>query len=486
MKIDQKQPTTIIPLIVDNFTASEVKDLVTTANKRQPKNSRIEEDCINGFHPAECEEEERVVVVIKKDENDNEEISSDRDTFAFNSPLKRNGSAPNVSKTISSFLQVKETLTPPLTPTFVVTSRPNNDNGKVTSKPPLSPRRAPRPRLRTGTESAPDIYESVNDAECEEFHSRVKNWNNDNSVFFDRHLLKSRSEERLCMKLDLLAGTEGSEGSAFLNRRRTGADHERVKTVSITSLDKDEEIRILHIEIEKFRAKLSTLEDFLTKKLGAWNTNTSSTANTNSLNNLSSASSQDDMLGGGGVVSSNEHTMSESQRVNRDRVFINIGGLRHETYRSTLKNIPDTRLSWIAEESATHSPEYDPVSGEFFFDRHPQVFSHILNYYRTGNLHVPYDVCGPLFEEELQYWGIDDSQVESCCWLSYRQHRDAQETLKDFEGKFPNFLYVSFFFSRCLEIISGFRRVSCANPHFNPMFSFLFFIHNCFILYFVI
>ena len=124
-----------------------------------------------------------------------------------------------------------------------------------------------------------------------------------------------------------------------------------------------------------------------------------------------------------------------SQNIKRkDKVIINVGGKRHLTYRSTLRNIPDTRLSWLADGSAIHSADYDRETGEFYFDRHPTVFSHILNYYRTGKLHVPYDVCGPLYEEELQFWGIDDSQVESCCWISYRQHRDAQDTLKDFEG----------------------------------------------------
>lgn len=119
----------------------------------------------------------------------------------------------------------------------------------------------------------------------------------------------------------------------------------------------------------------------------------------------------------------------------KDKVVVNVGGQRHVTYRSTLRNVPDTRLSWLADGSAVHSADYDKETGEFFFDRHPVVFSHILNYYRTGKLHVPYDVCGPLYEEELSYWGIDDSQVESCCWISYRQHRDAQDTLKDFEGE---------------------------------------------------
>ena len=42
--------------------------------------------------------------------------------------------------------------------------------------------------------------------------------------------------------------------------------------------------------------------------------------------------------------------------------------------------------------------------------RHPGVFAEVLNYYRTGKLHYPTSVCGPLFEEELEYWGLDSNQ----------------------------------------------------------------------------
>ena len=56
---------------------------------------------------------------------------------------------------------------------------------------------------------------------------------------------------------------------------------------------------------------------------------------------------------------------------------------------------------------------YDPVLNEYFFDRNPRVFAQILNYYRSGKLHYPTDVCGPLFEEELEFWGLDANQVST-------------------------------------------------------------------------
>ncbi|XP_039435827.1 potassium voltage-gated channel protein Shaw-like [Culex pipiens pallens] len=107
------------------------------------------------------------------------------------------------------------------------------------------------------------------------------------------------------------------------------------------------------------------------------------------------------------------------------RVVLNVGGIRHETYKATLKKIPATRLSRLTEALAN----YDPILDEYFFDRHPGVFAQVLNYYRTGKLHYPTDVCGPLFEEELEFWGLDSNQVEPCCWMTYTQHRDTQETL---------------------------------------------------------
>lgn len=112
----------------------------------------------------------------------------------------------------------------------------------------------------------------------------------------------------------------------------------------------------------------------------------------------------------------------------RDRVIINVGGKKFEPYVSTLRNIPDLPIASILENKT--KLDYDPETGEYFFDRHPGVFQQLLNYLQTGNLHCPRNVCGPLFEQELAYWGLEERQMESCCWPSYTKHRDAQENLK--------------------------------------------------------
>ena len=67
-----------------------------------------------------------------------------------------------------------------------------------------------------------------------------------------------------------------------------------------------------------------------------------------------------------------------------ERIVINVGGIKHETYKSTLHSIPDTRLYWLCENPCNNSVEYSSREQFFFFDRHPAAFEHILNFYRTG------------------------------------------------------------------------------------------------------
>ncbi|XP_035243410.1 potassium voltage-gated channel subfamily C member 4-like isoform X1 [Anguilla anguilla] len=119
-----------------------------------------------------------------------------------------------------------------------------------------------------------------------------------------------------------------------------------------------------------------------------------------------------------------------AKREDSEKIVINVGGVRHETYKSCLKTWPGTRLARLAE-SLSDGDDAEPGSiGEFFYDRDPGMFTYILNYYRTGSLHCPPMVCGCLFEKELAFWGINDAGMEACCWVSYCSHRDRIETLR--------------------------------------------------------
>ncbi|KAL2093463.1 hypothetical protein ACEWY4_010775 [Coilia grayii] len=124
------------------------------------------------------------------------------------------------------------------------------------------------------------------------------------------------------------------------------------------------------------------------------------------------------------------HCMQAGPADGEERITINVGGVRHETYRCTLTSMPGTRLANLVSDNCA-VPNKD--TSEFFFDRNADAFSHILNYYRTGKLHYPTGLCGPLFEEELAYWGISETDVEPCCWTNFKRHRDAEEALAQFE-----------------------------------------------------
>lgn len=67
-----------------------------------------------------------------------------------------------------------------------------------------------------------------------------------------------------------------------------------------------------------------------------------------------------------------------------EKLIINISGHRFETWRNTLEKYPDTLLGSNEREFF-----FDEETKEYFFDRDPDIFRHILNYYRTGKLHYP-------------------------------------------------------------------------------------------------
>ena len=115
--------------------------------------------------------------------------------------------------------------------------------------------------------------------------------------------------------------------------------------------------------------------------------------------------------------------IAKSRQLNK-RVTLNVGGVRHEVMWKVLENIPKSRLFLLATKAPTHDAimelcdAYSLVDNEFFFDRHPRSFNSILNFYRTGSLHVVDEMCVMAFSDDLDYWKIGKNKCSECeTWL---------------------------------------------------------------------
>ncbi|XP_061182464.1 potassium voltage-gated channel subfamily C member 2-like [Saccostrea echinata] len=111
-----------------------------------------------------------------------------------------------------------------------------------------------------------------------------------------------------------------------------------------------------------------------------------------------------------------------------ERIILNVGGVRHETHVSTLRTVANTRLARLAERHLM----LDHKREEYFFDRHPSVFNSVIDFYRTGELHVPLEVCGAVVMRELDFWQVDQHAIKSCCWRHYRSYIENKRILDSF------------------------------------------------------
>nr|XP_046153318.1 potassium voltage-gated channel subfamily D member 2-like [Oncorhynchus gorbuscha] len=110
-------------------------------------------------------------------------------------------------------------------------------------------------------------------------------------------------------------------------------------------------------------------------------------------------------------------------------ILLNVSGQKFQTWRNTLERYPDTLLGSTEREFFFHEE-----TNEYFFDRDPDIFRHILNFYRTGKLHYPRQECISAYDEELSFFGIIPEIIGDCCYEEYKdRRRENQERIQDDE-----------------------------------------------------
>ena len=116
-------------------------------------------------------------------------------------------------------------------------------------------------------------------------------------------------------------------------------------------------------------------------------------------------------------------------------VKLNVGGIVHETKTSTLARFPDTVLGKLSYRSAS----FDNKRKCYFFDRNPHIFLSILDLYRTGHLHFPSCLCGPVIKQELEFWEISPELLAECCLEHFLKSEGEMEATKKLKETFEKY-----------------------------------------------
>nr|XP_023664100.1 potassium voltage-gated channel subfamily V member 2 [Paramormyrops kingsleyae] len=108
---------------------------------------------------------------------------------------------------------------------------------------------------------------------------------------------------------------------------------------------------------------------------------------------------------------------------------INVGGKVYQISYRVAAKYPKTRIGRLATY-AEHNQKLDlcddyiEQNNEYFFDRDPDVFHSIFNFYRTGVLWIRDELCPRNFLEEINYWGVRIKNTHRCCRISFEERQD--------------------------------------------------------------
>ncbi|KAI1720568.1 ion transport protein domain-containing protein [Ditylenchus destructor] len=99
---------------------------------------------------------------------------------------------------------------------------------------------------------------------------------------------------------------------------------------------------------------------------------------------------------------------------------VNVGGRSaHISVESIRQRLDNSRLALFCEkthvERLTDCDAYFDHSQEYYFEKSPTIFEYIIDYYITGKLHRPVEICPIRLRDELEFWRIPATALAECC-----------------------------------------------------------------------
>uniref|UniRef100_UPI00398EE5A4 potassium voltage-gated channel subfamily V member 2 n=1 Tax=Pristiophorus japonicus TaxID=55135 RepID=UPI00398EE5A4 len=111
------------------------------------------------------------------------------------------------------------------------------------------------------------------------------------------------------------------------------------------------------------------------------------------------------------------------------KLNINVGGKMFQITYCAAARFPKTRIGKLATYTDTNRKldlcdDYSDRNNEYFFDRDPEIFLYIVNFYKSGVLWIKNELCPRNFLEEIHYWGIRIKNSNRCCRISFEERQD--------------------------------------------------------------
>ncbi|XP_062608133.1 potassium voltage-gated channel subfamily B member 2-like [Saccostrea cucullata] len=126
------------------------------------------------------------------------------------------------------------------------------------------------------------------------------------------------------------------------------------------------------------------------------------------------------------------HLESNTKHEKSSLVEIFVAGTRFEIPKENILKYPGTLLERMLPELV--KGKKDPYIS---FNRSDDSFKAIRNFYLTGKLHMPLNLCPGEFAEEMDYWEIQSDNLEPCCRYRFLRFKQQEEMSMQFRKTIP-------------------------------------------------